>query len=411
MYHDIESTMASSQGSGSQASVFDAVSSLSPPPPPLPSISSSASSVITYGVSQPALSHDLPLERSSSPPEFGIAEEKNEELLAAFDEAISRYREGEEDGPYELRGKFSQADFEELDRCERKWRLAYDKVTHRILLYGDPTIPHEATIWSLTLLIHEAASTFLTDITQTADPFFNQFSPSQKARALLQFSGGETRNLGVMMKQADQLLQLRCGDPTRRTLALEVAFRNESSTTAAEETLAWVENGFTELALTVKIKKNPDNVYDPFITVFFSNCREQRLHQQGRSVAVIHEWPCGSGSAIAPQAGPYMWQDILDTLDLKTSTSPLIVNPAPVRHSPTLNAEVVLHSDGDPANVLQLPLGQAWAPEYRTPADGPRFTAQDWDSIRPFSFNLHLGELRSMVISHMRDWIDDGCPS
>ncbi|KZV82593.1 hypothetical protein EXIGLDRAFT_778371 [Exidia glandulosa HHB12029] len=245
------------------------------------------------GPSQPEASNDTrPLRRlSSSPPELGVARHEVNVILAAFEEAVSRYRQGEENGPYELRGEFSQADFEELDRHELKCRLAYDK-----------------------------------------------------------------------------------------------------------------------------IKKNPDNPYDPFITVFFSNCRERRPYYMSTrgsvaTRAVIHEWPRGSRSAVAAQEGPMINQSNFDSLNLETATSPLSSNPAPVHYGPDFDAEVIFHSDGDPANILQLPFGQAWAPDRRTLTENIKFCDQDWDSVQPFSVNIHLGELRGIIIEHMHHWIEDGSPS
>ncbi|KZV81227.1 hypothetical protein EXIGLDRAFT_731573 [Exidia glandulosa HHB12029] len=195
-----------------------------------------------------------------------------------------------------------------LESNWRPYRPAYDKVAHRILLYGDPTRPHEATVASLRSLLANAATAFFAQLGQTADSDFNHFTPGDRFQSLFQFLGASTCEFVTSMKQADELVQVRGVDRQRRVLALEVAFSNESSGSAANETLAWIESGRVDFALTVKIEKNPDNQYDPFITVFYADCRERRLCVQESSTPatrqVIHEWTCGSGSGIAPQAGP-----------------------------------------------------------------------------------------------------------
>jgi hypothetical protein len=189
---------------------------------------------------------------SSSPPEPSITSDRLSQIVDAFEEAQKSYFDGFENGPYILKGEYSLAEFEQLDRFETKWRIGYNVELRQILLYGDPSPPHETTISAFRSLFLESFKRVLATL-QTSSTSFNAADPDEKEEALLYSRGGSTTQLGNIAKQADECLRpFNCREGAGG-LVLEVAYKNESREELLSEVIDWHVYGKAGLSIGIKV--------------------------------------------------------------------------------------------------------------------------------------------------------------
>jgi hypothetical protein len=231
--------------------------SLSEPPPPVP-----------------------PLRTADDSDDMEPAAINVDHALKAFEAAKGEYERGE-NGPFELQGSYSLAEYERLlDVTETRWRLAYWLNDGTIFFYGDPSFPHEA----MGSYLFADLNSELQDYLQEGPPSGDQEADSDIAKgktAFLIFAAPSPKNRldpdpdpfqhirhpgkgyirakkdGPLMKEPDYYIALHDTSTLSQEpvpiVVFEGAYKNETIEELVFEILRWREAG---AAISIGIKAN-----------------------------------------------------------------------------------------------------------------------------------------------------------
>jgi hypothetical protein len=197
-------------------------------------------------------------------------------LFAALDEAKNRYETGVYVGHcYQLGGVYSSAAFERFRTlAEDCWRLCYIADQRTVLLFGDPSIPHQHCSRYLSSLIMRQLQECLRRAPSTGVPLRDRFLVNTDFDPRLFFDelGAVLHDLqedsdhpfilnrppgpiiqqrsGLVKKEVDFTISVKTGDHYVPLVLGEVGYKSESYTDVISS--VWLEHFAAPLVIGVK---------------------------------------------------------------------------------------------------------------------------------------------------------------